>query len=344
MLQTMASRLRSMEQLLAQQEKMAGLGKLTAGIAHELNNPAAAVKRSADQLSEALSNWQRVTVALETQTFEAAQAEKLNVFREEIVQRAAKPIILDPLTRSDREGELESWMDDHNIPDAWEISPLLVSYGWGIDNLEEIAGDFSEDQLAVVVPWLASGSSSYQLVFEIGKSAEQISQIVKAVKTYSFLDQAPIQRVNIHEGLENTLVILRHKLKSGVTVKREYAEDLPEIEAYGSELNQVWTNIIDNAIDAMDGNGEITLRTYKKDDDVVVEIADNGPGIPPEVLPHIFQPFYTTKEPGVGTGLGLHIVYNIIVLKHGGQVSAESKPGETCFRIALPMKPRDGKE
>jgi signal transduction histidine kinase len=161
---------------------------------------------------------------------------------------------------------------------------------------------------------------------------------VKAVKTYSYLDQAPIQQVDIHDSLENTLVILKHKLKTGVDVKREYATDLPRIEAYGSELNQVWTNLIDNAIDAMNGKGDITLRTYPKGDSVVVEIADSGPGIPPEIQQRIFEPFFTTKEPGAGTGLGLHIAYNIVVDKHHGQLTLRSRPGETCFQATLPVK------
>jgi len=172
----------------------------------------------------------------------------------------------------------------------------------------------------------------------VQSGAELISELVKAVKTYSYLDQAPIQRVDIHDSLENTLIILKHKLKTGVTVKREYAPDLPQIDAFGSELNQVWTNLIDNAIDAMGGKGEITLRTYARGDNVIVEIADNGPGIPQEIQQRIFEPFFTTKGPGIGTGLGLHIVYNIVVDKHYGQITVMSKPGETCFQVTLPIK------
>jgi len=189
-----------------------------------------------------------------------------------------------------------------------------------------------------VVRWLAASSSVYGLLEEVGKSAEAISGIVKAVKTYSYLDQAPIQEVDIEESLENTLVILRPKIKAGISIARDYADDVPRIEAYGSELNQVWTNIIDNAVDAMQGQGELVLSTYAKDGDVVVEITDNGPGIPPEVQPRIFEPFFTTKAPGVGTGLGLHIAYNIVVDKHRGQIQLASKPGETRFRVTLPVR------
>jgi signal transduction histidine kinase len=165
-----------------------------------------------------------------------------------------------------------------------------------------------------------------------------MSEIVKAVKTYSYLDQAPIQEVDVRETLENTLVLLRPKLKSSVSIRRDYADDVPRIEAYGSELNQVWTNIIDNAIDAIKSQGELTLHTYAEDSDVVVEITDNGPGIPSELQPRIFEPFFTTKAPGVGTGLGLHIAYNIVVHKHHGQIQVSSIPGETRFRVVLPVR------
>jgi signal transduction histidine kinase len=186
---------------------------------------------------------------------------------------------------------------------------------------------------------MASGCQSSALLDEVARSAERISEIVKAVKSYTFMDQAPVQQVDVHDGLDNTLIMLRHKLKSDVMVKRDYAPDLPRIEAYGSELNQVWTNIIDNAVDAMGGQGEILIRTYQKSNDrIVVEITDNGPGIPPEVQKHIFEQFYTTKEPGQGTGLGLFISHNIITLRHKGRIEIESKPGETTFRVTLPLQ------
>jgi signal transduction histidine kinase len=173
-------------------------------------------------------------------------------------------------------------------------------------------------------------------VDDVSKSSERISEIVKAVKSYSYLDQAPIQEIDVHEGLENTLVIMRHKLKQGVHVTRQYTPDLPHIEAYGSELNQVWTNIVDNAIDAMQGKGELVLRTLRNDDSVVVEITDNGPGMPPEVAARVFEPFFTTKPPGLGTGLGLHVSYNIVE-KHHGRIEIQSQPGGTTFKVTLPL-------
>jgi signal transduction histidine kinase len=214
-----------------------------------------------------------------------------------------------------------------------------VSFGWDVEGLESLTAPFSDEQLPVIIPWLATGCSAYALLNEVSTSAAHISQIVKAVKTYSYLDQAAVQQIDVHEGLENTLIILKHKLKAGVTVTRNYAPDLPRIEAYASELNQVWTNIIDNAIDAMEGRGEIALHTYLKGRDaVVIEITDNGPGMPEEVQGRIFQPFFTTKAVGVGTGLGLHIAYNIIVDKHHGQISVASRPGETRFSVTLPVE------
>jgi signal transduction histidine kinase len=182
------------------------------------------------------------------------------------------------------------------------------------------------------------------LLNEVSSSAERISIIVKAIKSYSYLDQAPIQEVDVHEGLENTLVILRYKLKQGVTVKRNYSRALPKIDAYASELNQVWTNIIDNAIDAMKGHGELAIHTFEDGERVVVEICDNGPGIPAEIQSRIFEPFFTTKPVGSGTGLGLHISYNIVALKHNGQITVKSRPGETCFRVALPVRMNKGEK
>ena len=338
MLHTFVTRLRSTETLLVQSERMAALGTLSAGLAHELNNPAAAVARSTDQLKERLSQWQRWASRLDSLMFEPPQARKLEWLREEMERRADGCPILNPLERSDREEAMQSWLEDRDIEDAWEFAPMLVSFGWAIKDLEQIASGFSEDQLRVVVPWLACGCSTYAMLAEVGKSAERISEIVGSVKNYSHLDQAPIQEVDVHKGIEDTLVMLSYKLKSGVTIKRDYAADLPRIEAYASELNQVWTNLIDNAIDAMGGAGEITIKTYAKGETVVVELSDNGPGIPAEVLPQIFEPFFTTKPQGKGTGLGLHIAYNIIADKHRGKISATSQPGKTTFQVVLPLQ------
>ncbi len=334
-LHTVTTRLRNTEAMLRQNEKMAALGTLSAGLAHELNNPAAAGARSAAQLRDALGRWQELYGQLARQC-DVPQMELVDRLRAEIAQRAKSPVVMDTLVRSDRESALEAWLEDRGVEGAWEIAPALVSSGWDLPSLQPLENKFGPDQLTALVCWLSAGSQVYTLSGEIAMSAERISEIVKAVKSYSYLDQAPIQQVDVHEGLENTLVILRYKLKQNIRVTREYDPDLPLIDAFGSELNQVWTNIIDNAIDALQGGGELTLRTYRQDGRVLIEIGDNGPGIPADIQSRIFEPFFTTKPPGVGSGLGLHISYNI-VQKHHGQIQVTSQPGATVFRVTLPM-------
>ncbi len=337
-LRTVTSRLRSTESMLIQNEKMAALGTLAAGLAHELNNPAAAIRRSAAQLRDTLAERERLAAELITLTNDPHQKETLSGLQAETMERAATRPPYDPLTISEREDQLQEWLEDHRVGHEWELAPVLASFGWTRDELEQLHERFSPRQLPVVIRWLAANSSVYDLLEEVGKSAEAMSDIVKAVKTYSYLDRAPIQEVDLRDSLENTLVLLRPKIKAGVSIKRDYADDVPRIEAYGSELNQVWTNIIDNAIDAMEAQGELALRTRARDSEVIVEIVDNGAGIPSELQPRIFEPFFTTKAPGVGTGLGLHIAYNIVVHKHQGQIKVESKPGETRFQVVLPVR------
>ncbi|HSR19520.1 MAG TPA: ATP-binding protein, partial [Anaerolineales bacterium] len=231
------------------------------------------------------------------------------------------------------------WMDGIGIEDAWEAAPGLAASGWDAAALAQLQETFQPEDLKIVVRWLASGCMAYRLLDEISMGTERMSEIVRSVKAYSYLDQGPVQQIDLHEGLENTLVILRHKMKDGVTIKREYAADLPLIEAHGSELNQVWTNILDNAIDAMQGKGEITIRTRREEDKVLVEIQDNGPGIPEEIQKRVFEPFFTTKPPGLGTGLGLHIAYTV-VNNQAGRIDLTSGPSGTCFQITLPMQLR----
>ncbi len=336
-LHTVSKRLRQNEGLLRQNEKMAALGTLAAGLAHELNNPAAAVRRSADQFRSALMDWSQLTAELERLDLTDEQMQAIKDLRVEIESHRFLASNLDPLTQSDRESEIQAWLEGRGVQLAWELAPTLVSFDWNVDSLTKLEGTFKAHTLTVVLKWLAAGCSVYDLLNEVSLGAERISEIVKSVKAYSYLDQAPIQEVDIHEGLENTLVILRHKLKEGVRVSRDYAAGLPPIESYGSELNQVWTNIIDNAIDAMQGKGELLIRTYLKGQNVAVEIQDNGPGIPAEIQQRIFEPFFTTKPPGLGTGLGLHIAYTIIN-NHYGQIRLTSEPGKTCFQVTLPIQ------
>jgi len=337
-LHTVTSRLRSTETMLIQTQKMAALGTLAAGLAHELNNPAAAIRRSAAQLREALDERERLTTRLASLVIDPTQRESLVALAEEVTGRKISALLNDPLALSEREDELQEWLEDHGVGQSWELAPVLVSSGWDRGELERLAERFPTTQLPVVVGWLGAGSSIYGLLEEVGKSAEAMSEIVGAVKTYSYLDQAPIQEVDVIENLENTLVLLRPKITADLVITRDYADDVPRIEAYGSELNQVWTNIIDNAIDATEGKGELVLRAYSADNVVTVEIVDNGPGMPPEIQQRIFEPFFTTKAPGDGTGLGMHIAYNIVVNKHRGQIEVTSRPGETRLRVMLPIR------
>jgi len=329
------SRLSQNESLLHQQEKMAALGTMSAGLAHELNNPAAAAQRSASLLRSAPAKWLGLTHQLETLAFKEGLSDWLNDFIRETTHRFENPLKLDALDKIDLVDQLQDWLEANGIESAWELAPAMVNFGWNSETLDELR---TKPFFQTIVQWLGSGSLIVTQLFEVQNTTERISQIVRAMKSYTYLDQAPLLEVDVHEGLENTLVIMEHKLKLGVTVRREYAKDLPKIEAYASELNQVWTNIIDNAIDAMNGKGEITLHTYEQGDQVVVEIIDNGPGIPKEIQSRIMEPFFTTKPPGQGTGLGLHVTHDIVVNRHHGLLQVESKPGETRFRVTLPQR------
>jgi signal transduction histidine kinase len=325
------------EVMLRQSEKLATLGKLSAGMAHELNNPAAAALRGASQVQAAFSQFQVTQQAIGCLQLRDLQKERL-LQLDSLARRQAKATSeLSSMARSELENQLETWLELYNLENAWEIAPALVSLGYSTAKLEELTNEFDREQIGVVMDWLAGSYAIYSLLEEIGQGAGRISEIVKALKSYSYMDQAPIQSVDIHEGLDNTLVMLRSKLKQGITVHREYAADLPHVEAYGSELNQVWTNLVDNAVDAMNGNGELTLRTHANGNWVVVEVEDNGPGIPAAIQSKVFDPFFTTKPVGKGTGLGLNISHNIIVNKHKGQISVASQPGKTRFEVRLPL-------
>jgi signal transduction histidine kinase len=325
------------EVTLRQSEKLATLGKLSAGIAHELNNPASAAVRGAEHLKNNISELQKTQFKLGKLSLSDEQLEKVKSLNELFYEKSKQPNELDALTKSNLENEMEEWLEEKGISNCWELASTIVNTGFTKEELADLTRIFTNEQFPVVVSSLGNNFITNSLTEEIKQGAERITQIVKALKSYTYMDQAPVQSVDIHEGLDNTLVMLRSRLKNGITVEREYSEDLPRIQAYGSELNQVWTNIIDNAIDAMNGNGRITIKTYKENQQLVVELKDSGPGIPEDVQSKIFDPFFTTKSVGKGTGMGLNISHNIIVQKHKGEIKVKSKPGETCFQIKLPI-------
>jgi PAS domain S-box-containing protein len=331
------NKLNAMHNQLIMQEKMASLGKLSAGMAHELNNPASAAQRGAAQLQTTFSQLQGIQLRLGESKLNEAQLEKLVELYKVARERAEKPADIKAIIRSDRENALEEWLQEKGIDTSGELVPSLVSLGSEESDLEALTDLFPEEQFSMVIDWLSCMYAIYSLLSEISLGSGRIAEIVKALKTYTYMDQAPVQSVDVREGLENTLIVLHSKLKRGVTVVREYEEDLPVIEAFASELNQVWTNLIDNAIDAMGGEGTLFVRAKRDDRWVIVQIGDSGSGIPEDIQSKIFDPFFTTKGQGEGTGLGLNISRNLIVQKHFGEISVESQPGSTCFTVRLPM-------
>ncbi|KAA3645496.1 MAG: histidine kinase [Chloroflexi bacterium] len=338
MYQLVLARLKENESRMLENTKMAQLGTLTAGVAHELNNPAAAIKRSAEQLNEAIRQLVEAQSQLAGFELTEVQSRSLHLLAHKTEGQALEAPRLDAMQRADLQDSMERWLETRQVADAWQYAGVLVDIFASMEELEQAVGQFSNEQTPTVLEYLVAIYNTNSLTNEINTASGRVANIVKALKSYSYLDQAPMQDVDIQKGLEDTLLILRSKLKDGVEVLREYGEDMPHIEAYGSELNQVWTNLIDNAADAMNGKGALTLRTRLDGKWYVVEVEDNGPGIPDNVLPKLFNPFFTTKEPGQGTGLGLDISYNIVVNKHRGDVKVLSEPGKTVFQVWLPLK------
>jgi signal transduction histidine kinase len=247
---------------------------------------------------------------------------------------------LSPLEASDREEELQDWLEGHGVNDAWMIAPVLVSPGAEMNEIELLAKEFAGDSLSLAFIWLCRAITASDQCRTVERSSASISELVNTVKSYSHMDRAPSLQVDIHDGIEDTLRIMQHKLKQGVEVIREFDRSLPEVKAQGSELNQVWTNLFDNAIGAMDGKGTITIKTYLDDNAVTVAVTDNGPGIPKDIQHRIFEPFFTTKDVGDGTGLGLDVVNRIVANRCGGSIDLESVPGNTTFRVRIPVEMR----
>ncbi len=309
---------------------------MAAGLAHELNNPAAAGRRAAAHLRETLQVSQSSALKL-THSLTSAQLEWLAEVERTAREQAARSAPLDAMTQSDREETLTTWLDEHEVADGWKLAATLVRAGLDTKHLDAIAEHIAADGIGTVLTWLEATLATVGLLNEVEQSTGRISELVTAIKEYTYMDQAPQQEVDVHAGLESTLTILGYKLKSGISVLRDYDRSLPRICAYGSELNQVWTNLIDNAIDAMGGQGQVSIRTSREGAYARVEIADTGPGIPPEIRSRIFEPFFTTKGVGEGSGLGLDIAYRIVVGRHHGEISVSSTPGDTRFQVRLPI-------
>jgi len=333
----MADRIREYSRAEQQRDKLSALGKLSAGLAHELNNPAAAAVRSAEGLRESMQELRRINKTLDDISLSCEERSALAAFEEGLMNHLASAVPLDALEQSDIEQEIAAWLNRRNIANASRLASGLVEAGVDRAALEKLGGRFQNDVLAHILARVVSSVGAERLTREIEASTGRISELVRAVKEYTYMDQAPEQQIDVHKGIESTLTMLKFRLKRGVEVKREFAPNLPRVFARGSELNQVWTNLIDNAIDAMGGKGELVIRTSRELDFVLVEIIDNGPGIPDSVKHHLFEPFFTTKGVGEGTGIGLDTVYRI-VRGHRGEVSFESGPGRTSFQVRLPLK------
>ena len=330
----MSDRIREATRLEQQRDRLAGLGKLSAGLAHELNNPASAAKRATSQLREMLKQIKDASHALGALDLTAAQKAEIEKLEAALIQHSAPPP--DALTISTLEDQLDAVLRSHGQNDLWQLSANLARKGATEALLESLFASLEPDTARAALLRISASLEIAGLLDEIESSTSRISELVRAIKEYTFMDQAPVQNVDIVKSLETTLIIMNHKLKRGVAVERNYEPVPLLVDSFGSELNQVWSNIIDNAIDAMHGKGVLRIRTFRDDRCVVVEIADNGPGIPADVKPHIFDPFFTTKAVGEGTGLGLDTVQRI-VRKHSGSIEVSSVPGNTRFQIWLPM-------
>src|SRR5438309_6459319 len=329
----LTDRVRSVTREEQQREKLAALGKLSAGLAHELNNPSAAARRSAAALRDCL---ERLRVAGRSSRLGPEDCGLL-AQREEEIRAALKPVEhKDEFARVEREEAIQSWLEGRGVAEAWKLAPLLADANLTNAQLESFASA-AGTSLGPELTRFATLLEMERIAAELDHSTARISDLIKAIKEYSYMDQAPLQEVDIKNSLETTLIIMHHKLKRGIVVTREFASDLPKVMAYGSELNQVWTNLIDNAVDAMKEKGKLVVRAVRENEYVLVEIADDGPGIPPEVQSRIFEPFFTTKGFGEGTGLGLDVVHRI-VKKMRGLISVKSIPGDTRFQVRIPIQ------
>jgi signal transduction histidine kinase len=333
----MADRIREATRADEQREKLVALGQLSAGLAHELNNPAAAGRRATDYLCQAIKEFRQANNKLSKLDIAYEDRQFLIQLESDLAEKAGPLIALDSLERSDREEALATWMEKHGVEKAWALASDLVDAGCSQDTLEQVAARLPKASLGMAFARLTASLNINRLVDEIQNSMKRISDLVRVVKDYSYMDQMPEQEVDIHDGIDNTLILLKHRLKNGIEVIREYDRTIPRMTVRGSELNQVWTNLITNAIDAMQGKGTLRIVTKLLDGKVAVKVIDSGSGIPPEIKNRIFEPFFTTKGVNEGTGLGLDIAARV-VKNHSGDIHVDSEPGRTVFMVKLPLK------
>ncbi|MBC6461507.1 ATP-binding protein [Actinomadura sp. HBU206391] len=329
--------MRDNQTIVGERERLVALGALSAGLTHELNNPAAAAVRATAVLRERVAGMRHKLAMIADARLDGRRLHELVELQEAAVKHAASAPELSALEASDAEDELGDWLDEHDVAGGWDLAPTLVAGGLDAQWLERIAGAIGAENLDSAVRWLTYAIDTELLMGEIDDAVTRISGLVGAAKQYSSLDRSPHQTVDVHELLHATLVMLHGKFPAGVKLVKEYDKSLPRIPAYPAELNQVWTNLIDNALSAMGGSGTLTVRTGRVDDRLFVEVADTGPGIPAQIRPRIFEPFFTTKPVGEGTGLGLDISHRIVV-RHHGDIRVESAPGDTRFRVYLPIE------
>jgi signal transduction histidine kinase len=337
LLEGLALGMRDRQAAVSERQRLAALGALSAGLMHELNNPAAAASRATGALRQRVAGMRHKLGMLAAGKVPAAQLDALVELQEEVIERAAKAPTLTAMQAADREDELGDWMEERGVTGSWDLAPVFAQGGIDVDCLNGIEQKVDEGLFDQAVHWLGYALETEQLMTDIEDATSRVSNLVTAAKQYSQMDRAAHQWIDVHVGLDSTLVMLTHKIGEGVKVVKEYDRDLPQIPAHPAELNQVWTNLIDNAVQAMNGAGTLTVRTYRDGDWLVVSVGDSGPGVPKELRKRVFEPFFTTKAVGEGTGLGLDISYRIVVNRHGGDITLTSEPGDTRFLVRLPL-------
>jgi len=329
---------KAQREAIGQRERLLALGSLTAGLTHELNNPAAAAVRATASLRERVAGMRGKLKVLAGGRFERASLEALIELQQRAAERVSKAPKLSPLEASDAEDEISDWLEDAGCSDGWQLAPVFVQAGFDVGWLEQVRDTVGPDMLETALRWLNYTVETELLMSEIEDTTTRISTLVGAAKQYSQLDRAAFLMVDVHDLIDSTLLMFSGKLGAGIKVVKDYDRSLPQIPAYAAELNQVWTNLIDNAVSAMGGTGTLTVRTARDEDRVLVEFGDTGSGIPEEIRERIFEPFFTTKPVGEGTGLGLDISWRIAVNKHHGDLRVESRPGDTRFQVRLPIE------